>query len=673
MPNGRSNREPAARGRCAGRAGRASVAAGERAAGHILRRRGAAGDLRAPAAAGRAAGHVLRVLLAVAAIGPGALAQQPAAARYDVILRGGTILDGTGGPRFLADVAVADGIVVQVGDLRGAAAAVDIDVRGLYVAPGFINLHSHPTPAGLQRAENMLTQGVTTEILNPDGGGPVDIAAQLATLEAAGLAVNVGANIGFNSIWAAVVGQEDRRASVEEIARMQALVVGGLEAGAWGVSAGLDYKPAYFATTEEVAQVVSAAAPWRTVFANHERLTPESNYSSRAGIAETLAIGRRAGLVPVITHMKAQGHEQGTGQALIDLIREAALPGGLAAADVYPYLAGQSGLGALIIPGWAQEGGRERMLARFRDSALRAKIAAEAEAAMRLRFGGPSGVFVTGLEKELTALMQEYGGVTAGEAVLRALEEANRGAILRFGREDDLVAILQGEMTSVACDCGATDGRASHPRYWGTYPRVLGRYVREQRVLSWEEAVRKMTGLPAATIGLVDRGLLAPGQAADLTVFDPTTVIDHATFEEPARPSTGIRHVLVNGRFALRDGVVTGERAGRALRRTRHMPARPMNGPEGRVLKARGRVEGTAPLDVEVDVVQPAGARAARGRVRVTAVRDGTRAEAAAIGVVQTAPDWASVTASALAGGAWRPLVVIVDRGQVYLASPPPF
>ncbi|MDP1571685.1 MAG: amidohydrolase family protein [Vicinamibacterales bacterium] len=598
------------------------------------------------------------MLVLAATMSVAGLAAQPGAPRVDLILRGGTILDGTGAPRFAGDVAVAGGVIVGVGDLGGMAAAEVIDVRGLYVTPGFINLHSHPTPGGLQRAENMLTQGVTTEILNPDGGGPLDVAEQLAALGEAGLAVNVGANIGFNSLWTAVVGQDDRRATPGEIERMRALLVAGLEAGAWGVSAGLDYKPAYYATTEEAIAVVGAAAPWRTNFTNHDRLTPESNYSSRAGVAETLAIGRRAGVVPIVTHMKAQGHEQGTGQALIDLIQDSAAPGSVAAADVYPYLAGQSGLGALIIPGWAQDGGRDRMLERFTDPALRAKIVAESEEAMRLRFGGPSGVFVTGLDTELTTLIDEMGGVSPGEAVVRALEEANRGAILRFGSEADLVAILRGPTTSVACDCGATDRPASHPRYWGSFPRVLGRYVREQGHLTWEDAVRKMTGLPAATIGLVDRGLVAAGHAADLTVIDPAAVMDHATFERPNEPSVGIRHVLVNGRLALLDGTVTGTQAGRVLRRTVHMPSRPMNGAEARGITVSGRVGDG--VSVEVDVTQPAGARAGRGRLRIT---DGPRTvDGVAIGAVQTAGPWSAVTAVAAIDGAWHPVLVIVDR-----------
>ena len=578
------------------------------------------------------------------------------------------MLDGSGGPRFVADVAVIDGFIARMGDLAGSEAEADVDVRGLFVTPGFVNLHSHARGSGLQLAVNMLTQGVTTEILNPDGGGPLDIAAQLSGLRESGLALNVGANIGFNRIWTEVMSRADQRATPVEIERMRDLVVEGLAMGAWGVSAGLDYKPAYFATTDEVVEVVSAAGAWRTNFTNHDRLTPESNFSSRVGVAETLEIGRRAELVPIVTHMKAQGHEQGTAPELIDLIVGSAEPGSVAAADAYPYLAGQSGLGALLIPGWAQEGGREAMLQRFADAESRERIVGAVEAAMNARFGGPEGVFVTGLDVELTALMRDMGGLSPGEAVIRTLAEANQGAILRFGSEADLVAILQGPTTSVACDCGATDGRASHPRYFGTYPRVLGRYVREQGHLTWEDAIRKMTGLPATTIGMVDRGFLAPGMAADLTVFDPETVIDHATFENPTAPSTGIRHVLVNGRFALRDGSPTGETAGRALVRTGRLPSRAMSHDVARSVRAEGQLQvvGGSPsgVSVSIEVEQAAGERAARGRVRLTDTASGLSIDAGDMGVLQVTEGWASLSAVATVEGEVRQLLVIFEEAD---------
>src|SRR5439155_25245808 len=222
------------------------------------------------------------------------------------------------------------------------------------------------------------------------------------------------------------------------------------------------------------------------------------------------------------------------------------------AADAYPYLAGQTGLGALMIPAWAQDGGRDAMLKRFQDAALRARIVKEVEDAMNVRFGGVDGVYLPATKRQLADIVRE-SGVSPGEAVVRILEQGNESAILKFGSEADLVKILQHPTTSMACDCGATLNTRQHPRAWGSFPRVLGRYVREQRALTWEDAVRKMTALPANTIGMVDRGFLAPGMAADVTVFDPATVMDHATYEDAGQLSEGIRLVLVNGRMALRD------------------------------------------------------------------------------------------------------------------------
>jgi N-acyl-D-amino-acid deacylase len=262
-----------------------------------------------------------RVFVAVLALRISASAQ--ATPQFDVILRHGTVVDGTGLPRYQADVALLGGYIARVGDLSKETARTEIDATGLFVAPGFINIHSHAAVNALPTAENMLTQGVTTEIVNADGGGSTNLREQLATAAANGLAVNVGAYIGFNAIWADVVGAADRRPASDEIDRMRALVVRGLEQGAWGVSAGLDYKPGYYAQVEEVVRVLEPAAKWRTNFPNHDRLTPESNFSSRVGVGETIAIGERAGLVPVVTHMKAQGREQGTAGALLDMMAQA--------------------------------------------------------------------------------------------------------------------------------------------------------------------------------------------------------------------------------------------------------------------------------------------------------------------------------------------------------------
>lgn len=567
---------------------------------------------------------------------------------FDVIIRGGTVIDGSGNPRYDADVGIRGGFIIAVGDLDAATATTQIDARGLFVTPGFINIHSHAAANALPTAVNMLTQGVTTEIFNADGSGPLDVAQQMQTLAASGLAVNIGGYIGFNAVWADVAGNIDRRPSAEEIERMRRMIAVGLSQGAWGVSAGLDYEPAYFARTEEVIQIVDVARPFRTNFTNHDRVTPKSGYSSKAGITETMAIGAKAGLVPVVTHMKATGREQGTADDMLASMAQSTRQGHYTAADAYPYLAGQSGLGALIIPGWAVEGGRPEFLKRIADPAMRAKIIVEAEQAMKARFGGPQGVYLPRTQQELTAVMKEMNA-GAGETVLRILEKGDPGAILRFGIEEDLVNILKDPVTSMACDCGATVATGGmHPRFFGSYPRVLGRYVREQQIMTWEQAIRKSTWLPAATVGMTDRGLIAPGMAADIAIIDPKTVIDRATYESPALRSEGVRFVLVNGRVALEDGAATGARAGMPLFRTVNMPSRPVNDGQ-RTLRASGMVGGKR---IVINLSQRAGGREAIGTFTVDGF-DPIRK----FGVLQTTTGWAGFTTVA----AGRALEVIVD------------
>jgi len=270
-------------------------------------------------------------------------------------------------------------------------------------------------------------------------------------------------------------------------------------------------------------------------------------------------------------------------------------------------------------------------------------------------------VFLPATKQQLVDVMRDQNA-RAGEAVVRILEAGNTTAILKFGSEEDLVAILKYPATAIACDCGATKDTRQHPRAWGTFPRVLGHYVRETRTLTWEDAIRKMTALPASTIGMVDRGFLAPGMAADVTIFDPQTVIDHSTYEDASRLSEGIRFVLVNGRMALRDGTPTGERVGRPLLRTRHMPTRPMTRREGKA-SARGTI---GDVSVAIDVLQPANAAHAKGTLRIADAKTGEVMEAAEIGLLQTAENWSSFTAHVRfrlsRDEQWA--VVIVDRGD---------
>ena len=577
---------------------------------------------------------------------------------YDVILRNGRIVDGTGAKSYGADIAVRNGFIYRIGNLRNSRASVELDVSGLVVAPGFINLHSHASRQGVATAVNMLTQGVTTEIINADGGGSLSIARQLGDFSAAGLAVNLGAYVGFNSAWASVIGQADRRPGTDEIQKMRDLLTENLRQGAWGVSAGLDYKPGYFARTDEVIAVMQAAAPWRTNFPNHDRLTPEANYSSLAAISETIEIGEKSGTMPVITHMKVQGHEQGSAQKAITLMRAASARGHQTVADIYPYLAGQTGLGALFVPAWALEGGRAEMLKRFQDTTLRPRIAQEIEVAIKARILTPDNIYVSSHQRQFTEYMRERNA-GAGETMIGLLEKESPTAIMKFGAESDLVELLRFPGSAISCDCGASEERPGlHPRFFGTFPRVLGQYVRATKALTLEDAIRKMTGLPASILGIADRGFVAVGMVADIVVFDPATIIDHATYEQPALASEGVRHVLVNGRFALREGKATGEKAGRVLSRAADLPSRPMRMQQARSLSVQAKN-----LTLELRQTPQ---RKARGAFHFLEANHKVEIRMVEAGLLQAHGKWASFTARArlMPEAVERTVLVILDGGN---------
>ena len=310
------------------------------------------------------------------------------------------------------------------------------------------------------------------------------------------------------------------------------------------------------------------------------------------------------------------------------------------------------------------------MLERFHDPPQRARIVKETETAMDARFGGANGVYLPAIRRELMDIAREQQ-VSPGEAVVRLLEQRNETGIMRFGSEADLVRILKYPAASIACDCGATLNTRQHPRAWGSFPRLLGRYVREQRVLTWEAAIRKMTALPANTIGMIDRGFIAPGMAADVTVFDPHPVIDRATYDDPAQLSEGIRTVIVNGVVALRDGKPTSERGGRVLVRSAHMPGRPMNSVTTRRFAARGTMPDRR--RVTIDLTQAAGAARATGAFRLLDAHGSTLLDASDLGVLQTAKDWASITGMARSqpGGAPRPFTAVFERADPFVAGTP--
>jgi N-acyl-D-amino-acid deacylase len=592
-----------------------------------------------------------------------------ASAYFDLILRHGMIVDGTGLPGYSADIGIRHGYIIKIGDLSRDHADKEVDISGEFVAPGFINIHDHLTPEGIVHAENMLSQGVTTEIFNPDGAPGAglhgtQLGKQLDELSARGLATNIGGYIGFNDVWESVVGFEDRRPSPDDIRKMQDLIARNLQEGAFGVSAGLDYKPGYFAETEEVIQVARPAGMWRTNFPNHERLTPESDFSSLIGISETITIASAAGVHPEITHIKVQGKEQGKAAQVISMMAQADKEGNYTPSDVYPYTAGQTNLDQLLVPAWAASRGRAAMLARFKDPAQRQKIIPEIERAMRARFNGPEGVYIISLKKLLTEVMKERN-VGAGEAVIELLEHAPDRAILRFGSENDLQLFLKNPDTAIACDCGA-DLSPTHPRATGTFPKVLGHYVREEHLLTWQEAIRKMSALPASTIGLVDRGQIQPGMRADLTVFNPDHVSDRSTFDQPTLVSQGIEDVIVNGVLARENGVATEKQGGQQLRRAEHMPTRPLFMGSRKITASHTIPErmlngNAAPMRLRLSVMQAASSHHATGSFQL--VQNGrTVLELTSFGDLQIDTGWASFTGMArLTNGKEEPVIVIVD------------
>lgn len=586
-------------------------------------------------------------------------------ATFDAIIHGGTVIDGTGARARSADVGITDGRIAGVGDLSRAAAETRYDATGLFVTPGFIDVHAHTdTGSALALATSALTQGVTTETLGPDGVGRSDIARQLAELDGTPKGINVAPYVGFNTVWSETVGEANVRPTQVQIETMQSAIRTAMAEGAWGVSSGLGYPPARFAETSEVIAALQTVGPWRAMFSDHMR--DETNFVIES-TQENLAIGAATGLMAEATHMKVAGPlNWGESNTLLQLQADARANGDHAGGDVYPYTAAQTGL-SFYIPSWAQDGGTAVMLGRFADPIQRARIDAEVSAFVVDDVGVPENIAFPALgNSTLSELMVGYGGVTIGEAVMRVLEEhaGDISAVMQIGSEGDLINFLGDPFVAISSDGGVTESAATHPRHYGTYPRVLGRYVRELGVLSWEEAIRKMTGLPATMLGMVDRGFIAEGMAADITVFEPNTIIDRATFAEPKQYAEGVRWVFVNGALALDDGESTGAHSGLALRRTSSMPTRPQNIDERLPAAARGTV---TPIDrsdavkLNVALTQRAGDGGVRGALVVHGP-DGVVFHGVRYGMIQGSEDWSSITGIGRdEHGAERAFVVIVD------------
>ena len=517
---------------------------------------------------------------------------RPQTPSYDLLIAGGEVIDGTGSIRFRADVAVRGERIVAVSrrELPREGARRIIDARGKIVAPGFIDLHAHIEGiAQMPDAESHVRQGVTTALGGPDGGGPWPFGSYLDRVGATGLGMNLGYLAGHNTIRRQVLGTADRAPTPAELTRMRSMVAQAMGEGAFGLSTGLLYVPGNYADISEVIALARAAGDSGGIYTSHLRA---EGLGLLDGVREAITIGREAAIPVVLTHHKAVGSAmRGKSLNTLAMIDSARAAGLDVMADQYPYTATSTGLGVLV-PTWAQANGDSAFARRLADPALRDSIVKGIVFLLENDRGGgdlkrvqfSSVRWKPDLEgRTLHDWVVERGlpvtSRAAADLVIEGMLAGGASMIYHVLDEGDVQRIMRHPWTAIA-----SDGRLSrpgvgvpHPRAYGTFPRVLGRYVRELGILRLEDAVRKMTGLSAERMGLPDRGRVADGLMADLVVFDPATVADKGTFAEPHQYPTGIEFVVVNGQVTVDKGVMTPIRAGRVLR---HQPK--PRGPETR-------------------------------------------------------------------------------------------
>lgn len=544
-------------------------------------------------------------LLALAMAGRAPAIHLPGRKSYDIIIRNGTLFDGTLADPIEADLAINGGRIAAIGRALGSDARVVIDARGLAVAPGFIDIHSHADGSMFDdpRVESVVREGITTVIVGQDGSSraprrrassSADSSDQddgdgvtyrtvgdvLSAIENLPSAVNVASMVGLGTVRHVVVGDDDRPATPKELARMTALVEASLASGACGASSGLEYTPGMFASREELIALCRPLAKRGLPYATHMRNEDDRVLES---IDESIAVARGAGCPLQISHLKTQGKRNwGKIDDAFRRIADARKAGLDVTFDRYPYIAYQTGLSNLF-PKWSKDGGSDAFVARLSQADLRPRLKKEVLAKVDL-IGGWDNVMISGVsnEDDKSAEGQRLGAYAKSLGrdpydVAEGLLTRSRGGVGMVGfamSEDNVGRFLAHPLCMVCSDGGAyaTAGPAHdghpHPRALGTFPRVLGKYVREDRVLTLQQAIHKMTGAPAARLKLADRGELKRDNAADVVVFDPDTVIDRATFAQPFQYPLGIEVVIVNGQLALRHGerTDTDKRYGRALR-----------------------------------------------------------------------------------------------------------
>lgn len=539
-------------------------------------------------------GLVLPVLLACATAPADAQAPSQAASQgatptalptggepYHLVIRDGRLLDGTGTPWVRADVAISGGRIVAVGDLSGARATRTIDAAGLYVAPGFIDTHTHAgeglASEGLSAARPLLAQGVTTAFVNPDGGGPIDMTGQRAALLEHGLGVNVAQLIPHGSLRREVVGSDDRPATPAELARMRALVREGMEAGGFGLSTGLFYTPAAYASTEEVIELAREAGLHGGVYQSHIRDEADYNVGVVAAVDEVIRVAREAELPGIVTHIKVLGPRVwGYSAALVHRIERARAAGIEVFADQYPYEASATSLTAALVPNWAMDGGREALLRRLEDPTVRERLTIDMADNLDRRGGADRIQFRRhradpSIEGRTLAAVAEERGLGPIEAAMALLREGSPSIVSFNMHPADLHRLMRQPWTMTASDGALVpmNEGVPHPRGYGTFARKIRKYVMEDGIIDLATAIRSMTHMPATVYHMEGRGIIRAGAVADVVVFRLDRINDPSEFTDPHHLAEGMVHVLVNGELVIDDGRFTDARPGRVLHRGR--------------------------------------------------------------------------------------------------------
>jgi N-acyl-D-amino-acid deacylase len=538
------------------------------------------------------------------------VAQPNETGTYDIIIKNGRIIDGSGNPWVSGDIAVSGDRIAKIGKLANARAKRMIDANGLVVAPGFIDMLGQSETALLidNRSLSKLSQGITSEITGEGGSiAPQDaltisqlqpeldhyhltidwttLDGYFSRLEKSGTPINIGTYVGAAQVREAVLGDVDRAPTPEELQKMKALIAEAMQQGAFGMSTALIYPPGQYAKTDELIELAKVVAQYGGIYATHMR---SEGQTETVALEEALRIGRDAHLPVEIFHLKVIGKSRwGTMPKIVEMIQTARDSGQDVSANMYPYIAGGTAL-ASSLPPWVADGGLAKLLERIKDPAIRARIKQELASEhsdwenLYLGSGGASGVLVSGIVnpdlKKYDGQMLAHIATTQGKDPLDTLmdlviaDKAQTGAIYFIASEDDLRYGLKQAWTSIGLDANelSLDGPLfephTHPRAFGSMPRFVGHYVRDEHLIPLEQAIRKITSLPAQREHLRGRGLLREGFFADVTIFDPANIIDKATYESPAQLSEGVKYVFVNGKVEYEDGKLSGFNAGRVLR-----------------------------------------------------------------------------------------------------------